>query len=215
MTSPDHTRLEIEHDYRQWQRKLMEKCLREALSQYEQRDAHSKREGAMLSLHTVIEHFHEELEVDRALTEPLRDLWDALYDADIGARHELLEPKKVEHRPPLSARKLALMRAVAIAIDLRMMAGDSEEVAAHYVARKVDSFGIELRGKRNTDNWKIITGWRDRLAAARLRGRPEHLNFEGLLYHSEKLGLQDAVQERGRDVNELLARQFEKLRSLV
>ncbi len=215
MTSPDRMRLLIEHDYRKWQRKLMEKCLREALSQYEQRDARSKRQGAMLSLHEVLEHLHTELEVDRALTEPLRDLWDALYDADIGARHELLEPKKVEHRPPLSGPKLALMRAVAIAIDLRMMAGDSEKVAARYVARKVDSFGIELRGQRNTDNWKIITGWRDRLAAARLHGSPEHWNFEGTLYHYEKLGLQDAVQEPGRDLNELLARQFEKLRSLV
>ena len=215
MTSPDRTRLQIEHNYRKWQRKLMEKCLREALSQYEQRDARSRRQGAMLSLHTVIEHLLRELEVDLALTEPLRDLWDALYDADIGARHELLEPRKVAHRPPLSARKLALMRAVAIAIDLRMMAGDSEEAAARYVARRVDSFGIELRGKRDTDNWKIITGWRDRLAAARLRGRPEHLHFTGLLYHHEKLGLQDAVQEPGRDPNELLARQFDKLRSLV
>ncbi len=144
MTSPDHTRLEIEHDYRQWQRKLMEKCLREALSQYEQRDARSRRQGAMLSLHTVIEHLRRELEVDLALTEPLRDLWDALYDADIGARHELLEPRKVEHRPPLSARKLALMRAVAIAIDLRMMAGDSEKVASRTVASKVRSFDFDL-----------------------------------------------------------------------
>ncbi len=215
MTSPDHTRLEIEHDYRQWQRKLMEKCLREALSQYEQRNARSKRQGAMLSLHTVIEHLLRDLEVDRALTEPLRDLWDALYDADIGARHELLEPRKVAHRPPLSARKLALMRAVAIAIDLRMMARDSEEVAARQVARKLKSFGIKLGGKPDQPAWKIIAGWRDRLAAARLHGSPEHWNFEGTLYHYEKLGLQDAVQERGRSVNELLTRQFEKLRSLV
>ncbi len=215
MTSPNHTRLEIEHDYRQWQRKLMEKCLREALSQYEQRDARSKRQGAMLSLDAVLEHLHRELEVDRALTEPLRDLWDALYDADIGARHELLEPRKVKHRPPLSGPKLALMRAVAIAIDLRMMAGDSEEVAARQVARKLKSFGIKLGGKPDKDDWEIIAGWRDRLAAARLHGSPEHWNFEGTLYHYEKLGLQDAVQERGRNVNELLTRQFEKLRSLV
>ncbi len=84
----------------------MEKCLREALSQYEQRNARSKRQGAMLSLHTVIEHLLRELEVDRALTEPLRDLWDALYDADIGARHELLEPRQTSTAPLRSKTRI-------------------------------------------------------------------------------------------------------------
>ncbi len=215
MTPDDRTRLEIEADYRELQRKHLERQLWGALREYEKGDADARREGVLLALAAVLDHVHNDLRVDRAAIRPLDDLCDAIWDADRGARNELLKPRKVEHRPPLSSRKLALMRAVAIAIDLRMMARDSKEEAARQVARKVKSFGIKLGGKRGTPDWKIITEWRDRLSAARLRGSPEHLHFAGILYHYDKLGLQDAIKEPGRNPNELLARQFEKLRSFV
>jgi len=215
MMPNDRMKLKIEADYRERQGKALERQLLEALREYEQEDANSRREGVLVALSVVLDHVHKELQVDRSTTRPLGDLWNAIWDADRGARNELLKPRKLSHRPPLSSPQLDLHLAVAIAIDLRMMAGDKKELAARYVARKMDSFDIDLGGKPDKPGWEIIAEWRDNLSAARLHGSPEHLHFSGFLYHYEKLGLQDAVKERGRDPSKILTSQFKKIQSLV
>ena len=215
MMPSDRMKLKIEAEYREKQGKSLERQLREALREYEQEDANSRREGVLVALSAVLEHVHKELRVDRSATQPLGDLWNAIWDADRGARNALLKPRELRHRPPLSSPELDLKHAVAIAIDLRMMAGHRKEDAARHVARKVRSFDIDLGGEPDKPDWEIVTGWRDRLSAARLRGSPEHLHFSGILYHYEKLGLQDAVKECRRNPNEMLTSQFKKIQSLV
>ena len=213
MMPNDRVKLKIEADYRERQGKVLERQLLEALREYEQEDLNSRREGVLVALSVVLDHVHKELRVDRSTTRPLGDLWNAIWDVDRGARNELLIPRK-SGRPPLSSPQLDLHHAVAIAIDLRMMAGDNKELAARYVARKMQSFDIDLGGKPDKPAWEIIAEWRDNLSAARLHGSPEHLHFSGFLYHYEKLGLQDAVKEHRRDPNEMLTSQFKKIQSL-
>ncbi len=215
MAPLDIAKLKIEADLRKRQCKSLEREFREASREYEQGNVTARRKGVLIALGAVLNHIHEELHVDRAVTRPLRDLWDAAWDADRGARNDLLQPKKLDHRPPLSSRDLELMRAVAIAIDLRMMTGHNKKDAARYVAKEVIKLGVDLGGKPDRPDWKIVAGWRDRLSAARLTGRSKHWHSEGVLYHYESTGLHDAVKEGRMEPKELLARQLEKIRSLV
>lgn len=182
----------------------LERVLREAIRHYDQPNPRSVRQGALVAINVLIEHL-EVLGVDHSLTRPIEDISEAFHDAERGVPHPLFAPSPLDHRRPLSIRRLKAMKSAALAMDMLMLAGMSKKFAAGRVAGELERRGIPLGGKWGVPDWKKVAGWRDRLsAAAKRRGRASiDWHLVGFFYLLRRGSLARQVQEDGKNPKDL------------
>lgn len=95
------------------------------------------------------------------LVSPLTALASALASLDHGRVEPMVEPAQFGNAPPLGFLNRLNRAQAAAAMHALMLAGDTREVAARYVARKIQGRPYAL--VTSGDLWRAVARWRDEL----------------------------------------------------
>ena len=119
------------------------------------------RAGVLVVLNAIRDHLERlGISVDKFL--PLVGLISAFLDLETGRTPSLMKAVEIRTRAPYTHSHITVRLWAAVAMDVRMQAGDSRSRAANWVAEKLSRYDTVFHGSSpTTPRATIIAHWRD------------------------------------------------------
>jgi hypothetical protein len=139
--------------------------LKSRLQRAKTRSRQNSRKGAVAALEAFLHLIGSIPKLDNEhLQTPIWPLMMALKDLEKGRIAPMLRPSPgVRHRAAESWMRKLIKSFVVLYIEALYKAGMSLEEASRFVAKLLESRSFRVGGRLETQAWKTVSGWRDRI----------------------------------------------------